>query len=779
MNELISTVSAMPVGTYALMADFKRNSGFDMVESADTQTQGKSDAANTHVTSAEDSRSSSTARIDSLEIATAPGTPRSSLKAVPQQASVQEALEDCMESVLIAASEYERSDEMTEEILPLMDKEGTVHLPALADLFCLEHLFAGYTCSERVNAVLMATRTSSKLVLRDDLPVPSSHGCLLSEAEAEAAKLRVGLRSSADGDAPTLKCQQHASAGEPSVCLRAPCQLQVTTAPQKLQEVQLSSCSPCLLPAAFPSPVASDSADALCQAKLPPTDARASRQDDAHGPSRALPVAPAPPAPVAEGPGSFAVPAQRIALMRPRAIASDLFPPEYRDCAADRQATVGVPAQQACVPMPKPPLAIDIVMMVTADRVDGATLSSIAKEVTSASAASLVSLIPVAPTISATANMTTASMPDFNLSATSFPAETVSSTADIIPIVSHWRPTSYAPRHLQLALSGAPTTGCIDASEGMTNDLLNMTWACGTRSLCAGSSCGENYGAVGARQKGSPITPPVPLGEHLQTLSSKEEVLPGAGAPKDLTADKPQTAFAIDFSERADALPTTGPGRSHPLMACTAKESFSSSSFDGSRSIRTPALRFQPSPCLSSQSRRHRHDPYGQTGFALCSENCSAFSSLTNMPSRVFAFSVSSNLSYTAQKVCSFRFEDPLIKASAQVRERRLVLGADTNGATSPERESVSLSIANLDTASASSDNAAEVSYGPLPCDQLVDTATAAPTAAGPMTFIRSIDEDPPAATVAPKSFVEALLLNLKRTRPPVHDIAKPAHGIQ
>ncbi|KAG5494892.1 hypothetical protein JIQ42_02508 [Leishmania sp. Namibia] len=791
MADLAVAASAVAGDKDTFTAESKSNRASHTVASAETQRQGKTYAAHTHITSAEVSCTSSAPRIDSFEIASAAVTPLSPGTAVPRWSSLKEALEACMDPVFLAGSADVKADKIAKEVLLLMDAAMTVHVPALAGLSCLQPLFTGRTCSERVDAVLKAARASNKLMLRGDLPVPSSSGCTLSEAEAEAAELRVGLRSNADGDAgdaPVLKCRRHTPGRAAPFCSPALSRLKATTPLQRMREAELTSCAPCALPVALTSPVASDNAHVMYQPNLPRTDAGVSRQDGAGDPARALPVASAFPAPVAEESGSAALPAPRTVQLCPCAAGEDPLRPDSRDGTADLQATNDMPTLRLCVPVPKPPPAIDAVMMEAADKSYGARVSSSAKEAASASTARSASPAPATSLFSATANRTTRSSTGFSVHAAPFvPAERVNTTSDIIPIDGHWRVASHAPRLRQWAFCDAPAAGCADVSEALANHMFmdsNTAWMCAALSLCAGSSCGEKCGALGTWGRGSTITPPAPVGE----LPCKERLLPEKCARKALTPDMPHAPLAVGDSPASTyALPITGHRRLRPLAVSAVAESVPRSGFDGCRSMRAPAMSVQPPPFPLSQTRRHRHDPYSPAGFAVCAENSSPFSSSqTNMPTALaLTSSASPRLSSTARtmgsarELVSFCFADPLIKASARLQERRRLLRADATGTTSCERESVSCSITHSEPAGESGDAESVPCRPLLSCSKPLVPASAVPTAAAAVTFLRSIDEEAAAVTVSSKSYADALRVNMKSASPAVLMAGKAAQESQ
>ncbi|KAG5495649.1 hypothetical protein GH5_03314 [Leishmania sp. Ghana 2012 LV757] len=788
MADLAVAASAVAGDKDTFTTDSKSNRASQTVASAETQRQGKTDAAGTHTPSAEVSFTSSAPRIDSFEISSTAVTPLSPGTAVPRWSSLKEALEACMDPVFLAGSADVKADKIAEEVLLLMDATMTVHLPALVGLSCLQPLFTGHTRSERVDAVLSAVRASNKLMLRGDLPVPSSSDCTLSEAEAEAAELRVGLHSNADGDAPVLECRPHTPGCAAPFCSPALSRLKATTPPQRMREAELTSCAPCALPVALTSPVASDNAHVMYQPNLPHTDAGVPRHDGAGDSTRALPVAPASPAPVSEESGSAALPAPRTAQLCPRAKGEDPLRPLSRDGAADLQATNDMPTLRLCVPVPKPPPAIDAVMMEAADKSYGARVSSSAKEAASTFTARSASPAPATSSFSATANRTTRSLTGFSVHVAPFvPAERVNTTSSITPIDDQWRVASHAPRLRQWAFSDAPAAGCADVSEALANHMLmdsNAAWMCAPLSLRAGSSCGEKCGALGTWGRGSTITPPAPVGE----LPCKEKLLPAKCARKALTPDMTHAPLAVgDSLASTHALPITGLRRPRPLAVSAVPESVPRSGFDGCRSMRAPTVSVQLPPFPLSQTRRHRHDPYSSAGFAVCAETSSPFpSSQANMPTALaLTSSASPRLSSTARTIgsarerTSFCFADPLIKASARLQERRRLLRADATGTTSCERESVSCSITHSDPAGESGDAESVPCRSLSSCNKPLVPASGVPTADAAVTFLRPIDEDAAAVTLSSKSYAEALLLNMKSASPAVLMAGKVAQKSQ
>ncbi|KAG5471160.1 hypothetical protein CUR178_02471 [Leishmania enriettii] len=791
MADLAVAASAVAGDEDTFTSDSQSNRASHTVASAEMQRQGKTDAVSAHITSAEVSCTSSAPTIDSFEIASAAVTPLSPGTAVPRWSSLKEALEDCMDPVFLAGSADVKIDKIAEEVLLLMDATTTVHVPALAGLSCLQPLFTGRTRSERVDAVLSAVRASKKLMLRGDLPVPSSSDCTLSEAEAEAAELLVGLRSNADGDAgdaSVLECRRHPPGRAAPFRSPALSRLNATTPPQRMREAELTSSALCALPVALTSPVASDNAHMMYQPNLPRTDAGVSRKEGVGDSARALPVAPASPAPVAEESGSSALPAPRTAQLCPRATGEDPLRPGSCDGTANLQATNDMPTLRSCVPVPKPPPAIDAVMIEAADKLYGARVSGSAKEVASTFTARPASPVPATSSFSATANRTTRSLTGFSVHAAPFvPAERVDTTSGITPIDGQWRVASHAPRLRQWAVCDAPAADCADVSEALANHMLidsNTAWMCAALSLRACSSCGEKCGALGTWERGSTITPPAPVGEVPWALTHKERLLPAKCARKALTPDMPHAPLAVgDSPSSTHALPVTGLHRLCPLAVSAAAERVPRSGFDGCRSMHAPAVSVQLSPFPLLQTRRHRHDPYSPAGFAVCAENSSPFSlSQTNAPTALaLTSSASPRLSSTARTMGSARelvgfcFADPLIKASARLQERRRVLRADAAGTTSCVRESVSSSITHSDPAGESG-HAESVPCRPLSsCSKPLVPASGVPTAAATVTLLRSVDEGAAAVTVSSKSYAEALRLNMKSASPAVLMAGKAA----
>ncbi|CBZ37076.1 hypothetical protein, conserved [Leishmania donovani] len=788
MTDLAAVAPTGAEDKYTFLVPYVKNSASDLVESVGTQTQGKTDAAITHITSAEDSRSPSTPESDSFEITTVAAIPISPTATVSRWPSVQKTLEACMDPVFLACSSDMKDHKIAEEVLPLMDAAMTVCVSALASLSCLQPFFTGRTRSERIHTMLSAVRASNKLMLRDDLPAPASSFCALSVDEAEAAGLRVGLCSHAEGHARTvrtLECWQHTPECEDSPRSLTLSRLRATSPQQKTRQAELPSSAPCAPCAALASLLPADNAHAAWEANPPHEDVSVSCPVDANAPGRALSIAPAFPVAVAEEPAIIGVSAPRRTLKCPRVVGEEPLCSGNRDCAADNQEKIHIPTLRACVPVPKPPPTIDVLLTDAAAKFHGSTASSSAKEATSVP--TMRSDLPVLATpSSATATANTTNRLHFSVTTAPFmPKSLLSATSGVAPAATPRRPTvcehaGAFPADISEAL----------AKETLTDSNTGCTHA--TPDLCAGSSWGKRHGAAGAWRRGLMAAPPMPVDESPSTSLRKEVCcMPAERPPRALGAAMPQAPRAIDVSPRmADALPLAELRPPRPLMVAIPSESVPGSGLGGCGPICPSPAGAQLSPCPLSQSRRHRHDPYSPAGFVLCAEKSCALSlSQMSIPAaRAFTSSASPRPassacnSSAAGEMMSFSFADPLIKATARLQERRRLLRADTTRTPLSELESASCSVAHSSPACESGDDVEDAPCRSLPlCEALFAAARAEPTAAATAAFVNSVDEDAvspadaAAAAGAPKSYAEALRLSAKALPPALVVAAKPA----
>ncbi|CBZ29728.1 conserved hypothetical protein [Leishmania mexicana MHOM/GT/2001/U1103] len=773
MTDIAAVAPAVAEDKYTFLVPYVKISAPDLVESVGTQTHGKTDAAITHITSAEDSRSPSTPESDSFEITTAAATPLSPTATVSRWSSVQKTLEACMDPVFLAGS-ADMDHKITEEVLPLMDAAMSVRVSAFASLSCLQPFFTGRTRSERIHTVLSAVRASNKLMLRDDLPVPTPSVCMLSVDEAEAAGLRVGLCSHADGssrNARTLERRQPTPECEDS--------------PRSLTLFRRQATSP--LPA--------DSAHAAWEANPPHEGVSVPCPGDANAHSRALSVAPAFPVAVTEKPAGIGVPAPCRTLQCPPVVGEGPFCPGNRDCATDNQEKIHIPTLRACVPVPKPPPTIDILLTDAAGKFHVATASSSAKEATSVPTMSSALPAPDTPS-SATATANTTNCSHFSVTAAPLmPKSVLNATSGVTPVAAPRQPANYArPRRQPTACEHAGSRPVL-ISEALRKDVpTGSSTGCthATLDLSAGSSWGTRHGAAGAWRRGLMATaPPMPVDEFPSTFLRKEGCcMPAERPPMALGAEMPQAPRAIDVSPKtANTLPLAGLRPRRPLMVAIPSDSVPGSSFDGCGSKCSSPAAAQLSLCPLSQSRRHRHDPYSPTGFVLCAENSCALSlSQTNISAARVLTSSASPMpassacnSSAAGGMIGFWFADPLIKAAARLQERRCLLRADTTRTLSSELASASCSVAHLSPACESGDDVEEAPCRSLPsCEALLAAPLVEPTAATTVAFLNSIDADTvsPANTaagaVAPKSYAEALRVSAKALPPALVVAAKP-----
>ncbi|GET91672.1 hypothetical protein, conserved [Leishmania tarentolae] len=794
MTDLAASAPAVVDDRYTFLVPYANNSTYDL-ENVGTQTQAKTDAVLTPITSAEDSHCLNTPESDSLEINTAAATPSSPTATVPRWSSLQKALEACMDPDLLSGSSNMKDHEIAEEVLPLMDSAMTVHVLALVNLSCLQPLFTDRPRSERIHTVLDAVRASNKLMLLDDLPAPSSNASIFSVDEAEVAGLRVSLCSRAQGNArnaQTLGCLQHTPECENSP--RSPnfCRLREATPQHKTGESELLRSAPCAPRAALASPAPVDRAHTVQETNALHKDVSVSCLDDANVPSRALPITPVLPVAVAEEPADIGVPAPRRILQCPRVVGEEPLHSGSCGRAADDQEMKQIPTLRACVPVPKPPPTIDALVTATSAKLHEATVRSSLKKTTSVPTASAALPAPATPSATATSNTTKKS--HFSVTAVPFlPKSVLSANSGLSPVAAPRCPANNLWSRHQPAVCEHPGA-CPMAVEALTKEIpTDSRTGCmdAALDLHAGTSWGKRHDATLAWRRGWMTTPPMPVDEFPSTLLRKEECMPAVRPLRALGADVPQAPCAIDvYSEMAVALPVGELRPPRPLIVPIPSERVPDSSFGGCGSMCSSPAATLLSPCPLSKPCRHRHDPYSPMGFVLCVENSCALSlSQTNNPTaRLLTSSTSLKPSSSAcnssaaGETISFCFADPLIKATARLQERRRLPPADATRTPLSELESASCSVAHSSPAGESGDDVEEAPSRSLPsCEALLADALVKPTAAAAVALMHSVDEDTvshadaSAADAAPKSYAEALRLRATAFSPALVVTAKLA----
>ncbi|KPA84965.1 hypothetical protein ABB37_01404 [Leptomonas pyrrhocoris] len=738
----------------------------------------------TSVGSIDDSRGLTTPECDSIEV---------KRTAASRWASVREALEACLDPLFLAGQSSVKDDAIVEELVQLLDTSLTAHVPALAGLSFLQPFFSGSTRSERLDAVLGAARASNKLMLRDDLPVPSSSAFMLSVDEAEAACLRVGPRSHAEGvnrSVLSLERKPHSTAADSEGALRGftLSQLQASVPQHRIVKTEWAD-SPCAVRVVFVSPVAADRAYAVWRAHAPHVDVRVTRVGGAPT-GKALPV---PPRPAAAAVGAAAttvpaVPAPRTALKCPRVVGEVLSCPSscgnFTEVVTGTMGTLAA-APRAAVPVPRPPPAID------------AVLPSSAKSGVSAAVSSDPSTTSTTPSPESS---TTKSK--FNMNATPFlpksvlEAQLAAATAAVAAVAAvggspavGWLPRGSRPRR---------TPGCeevggavMDTSEALANQMLmdsSSGWMYPGLDPYKGPAWANKFtaldgwaaeGNAAAAANGSAVcNGDMPSLSSTYSLRGAAPVMPGR--PRAVGGDLPVAPCALGDSPNpkeqkpACAVQTRADLYQPPPMAMSPP--LEQVGIYGAHSS-PPAL---TSPANLSTSRRHRHDPYSPTGFVLCSESSCA-SSLSHLAGNGAVTPAANKLlvagCLAGEKVpANFVFEDPLIKASARRRERRRQAQKE-EGETPTSSSEADSSSTNLDglrspraeegcsSSSGSTGDAMEQGNHGFAAYHETMATTPEMAAAATTTVAAAADGADAAAgshAAAPKSYAEALRLKSK-----------------
>ncbi|KAI5687731.1 hypothetical protein MNV84_06794 [Leishmania braziliensis] len=775
MTDRTEIASSTSEDEYTFLA-FSLENTSETVERVEKQTVGKTDAIITHITSAEDSRSSTTPESESFVFTTMAVTPISPAVAMLCGSSVQKVLEACMDPVFLTASTDMNADNIAADVLSLMDAAMTVHVPALADLSCLEPFLTGYTRCERIDAVLSAARASSKLILRDDLPVPPSSTCMLSVDAFEGARLRVGFRSHTADETYSmemLKHRLHTSECEASLHSLLHYRLGATTSQQNTRNVELSSNALCGQRAALASPVAAYQAHVELEASPLLKDVCESRSDDTCVSRRPLPVACAFPVAVGEEPAGIAICESRSMQLGPCPIDKDPLHAGSCGCAADHHRNLYTSMPRMCAPIPKPLLTIDAILTDTDFKFHEETASSGVREATSMSTTRSGS---PGPTMSSSVTATTTATEKLYISMSAVPSfhkSVLNATIGATSVGDFCFPANAVRSRSLLTLCEDSAACPIDASEAMANEKLMgsaMPRLYAPVDVCAGTSCESMDGVAEPWRKGSATPLHTGMGRLPSTFLHKKGLMPAGSPPKAIGVWVPQAPCPIGSSLKPDgAPPVAGLPPTRLLMVPIPTDSVSCSSADDCRSAHELQATYQTSPCLLSGSHYRRHDPYSMTGFLACAQNRNTSSlSQVNMPNSCVS-TLSAQLRHStdaypssATREVKFCFQDPLIKASAWLLERRHFWQRDATYTPSSEWEGALHSNTHDDSSDEHSD-AEEISCRSLLMHNAAVAATLAePRSASANLSLRPIDADlaspagATAAAVAPKSYAEA-----------------------
>ena len=751
----------------------KKYSISDMEGMTETQVHERADAPVTSAGSADDSRGLSTPDCDSIEVKLTPAS---------RWATVQEALEACLDPFFLVGQSSIKDDRIAEELLQLLDTSLTAHVPALASVSFLQPFFDGSTRSERLDAVIDAARASNKLLLRDDLPVPSSSGFMLSVDETEAAGLRVGPRSHAEGvSRSTLSLERRHSTADAEEALRSVTlsQLQSTVPQHRIVKIERIE-APCVVRVVFVSPAAADRAYAVWRSHAPLGELRVVRVGGAAMGGKSMPAPPRPASdaarPVATTAATIVVPAPRTALKCPRVVGEALSRLSHCDNAAQtsgKTMATGVAAAAAAaapprpaMPVPKPPPAIDVV------------LPTSAKTAATPAASSDPSTTSTTPSPESS---TTKSK--FNTNAAPFLPKSV---LEAQRAAVGWWPRGSRARCVPAGEEGSGMS--MDTSEALANLMLmdsTSGWMYPGLDPYTGAGWANKFNAVDGWIDGTaglcgemPSLSPAMAGRNA-SLAMPER-------PKAVGGDMPVAPCALGDSPclkelqplaavrtRADLYPP------RPMAASLSPEQASAgcgcATFDGiCAARRSPSS--QTLPTSLPTSRRHRHDPYSPSGFVLCAE-CSCASSLTHpvgagVPSPASSKFLSA-ASLTSEKMASFCFEDPLIKASARRRERRRQMLAEEEATrtSSSEAESSSLPLEGSQSAQPENSSSRSSATGDAAEPRSRDCAACEEAAAVAESGAAEAAED--CVVPTPKSYAEALRLKAKASPVPALVSAK------
>lgn len=798
----ISSLAPISEDKNVSLVTSKKNSVSDMGSTTDTPARERADVPVTSAGSADDSHGLSTPDCDSMEVKLTP---------VSRWANVQEALEACLDPFFLAGQASVKDDKIAEELLQLVDTSLTAHVPALASLSFLQPFFNGSTRSERLDAVLGAARASNKLLLRDDLPVPPASGFMLSVDEAEAAGLRVGPRSHAEGVSRSVLSLERKHAANASVdveetlrkCTAA--QLQATVPQHRIVKVERQE-SPCLVRAVFVTPAAADRAFAVWRAHAPLPEMRVTRVGGSttSGSGKSLTAAPR------SATATLVVPAPRTTLKCPRVVGEALSRPSSSENVADlsgKTATAAAPPPRPAVPVPKPPPAIDAGLPVGPKALAVAVAATPAASSGSSTAA----------TTPSPENSTTKSK--FNMNAAPFLPKSVLDAQMAAAAGGGWWPPqqqrgSRAVRRTPNCEEVSSAAISMDTSEALANQMLmdsSSGWMYPGLDPYNGPSWGNKFTAVdgwveGNMGGGSDVAAGLPS----TAAPARKETPAMPERPKAVGGDMPVAPCALGDSPSAKGLQPVGATSPQsrvelyaprPMSMSLPPEQIgggSCSAYDAVCPARTSPLS-QTSPPSLSTSRRHRHDPYSPTGFVLCAESSCA-SSLSHPPGGNLSTTPASNNntnkllfagSLTSEKMASFCFEDPLIKASARRRERRRQMQAESGqgeaGAarTSSSVEGDSSASSNLErsqSTQADSNSSAHSSKNSSTGDvAALAVAAAAPAAQAEAALVTPAPEPAqsaaavvaesavasPSPAPAPKSYAEALRLKAKASPSP------------
>ncbi|KPI84554.1 hypothetical protein ABL78_6395 [Leptomonas seymouri] len=675
----------------------EKSSISDMEGMTETQVQERMNAPLTSGGSTDDSHGLSMPECDSIEV---------KLTSTSRWASVQEALEACLDPFFLAGQSNAKSDQIVEELIQLLDTSLTVHVPALVDLSFIQPFFSDHTRSERLDAVLGAARASNKLKVRSDLPVPSSNGLMLSVDEAEAAGLRVGPRSHAEGvnrSVLSLERKQHGAVAdsEESMCALTLSSLQATV-PQhrivKVEHVEL----PCAVRVVFVSPTAADRAYAVWRVHAPHADFRVTRVGGGGAPSaKGLPVPPRTASEAARTAGvgaaaltAPAAPAARTALKCPRVVGEALSCPSSSDNVSDiiikaaNTCTAATPS--AAVSALKPPPAIDVVLPISSKAGTSAAASS-GPGTTSTTPS------PESSTAKSKFNMNAAPFLPKSVLDAQLAAATVGSPA------AGWWGRGSRTRGIQGCED--VSSASMDTSEALANQILmdsSSGWMFSGLSPYAGLAWAKKFSPMDGWVEGGGTAAAFGMCSDMPTLSStsarkKPPAMPER--PRAVGGDMPVAPCALGDSPRLKELRPVGgvkgcsdPYAPHPVTMSLSPEQVSGyhGALDDICTAHTSQTS-QTSPANLSALRRHRHDPYNATGFVVCIGSSCA-SSLSYPMSSACATPASSKLlcagSSTSERAAAgFCFQDPLIKASARRRERHRQMQEEESAARTSSSE--------------------------------------------------------------------------------------------
>lgn len=688
--------------------------------------------------------------------------------------SIKEALEACLDANFLVSQADGRGDTaMVAEVQQRMDGYLSIHVPQLLELELLQPFFTGAPRSEQLDCIVSAVRSSRRLVLRDDLPVPSAEGLILSIDEAEAASLRVGPRShSSPSSRCTLLLEQLTSdATAPDSCSITKDLLQPTLPHLPiLQCVAVSAPSKPKSSAAFHvtflSPTAAQRAKSAWAEMPPLPGVKVSFSSSSTSGSRAVPQPPQPLA-VAAAPSAVGGPRQP-AIRCPRVVGEVASRPASHE---DLSSLVGATAR--AVHRMAPPPAIDASLVESQPQQE----SSAAARTSAAAARDTSGLVPPSA-LSVSGSGAAAPSRGFNHDASPFLPKSIAGSLGL-------RGRSPWPGKQPMGpWWGSASPADIDTSEALANQMLldsSTGWMHSTLDPYAPAWTGmsgtpHSWAAVLEHPLDSPLNSP---GAY-SSFPVQSAVVPAAAASSSSPAVHPVMPVppcAIDASpSTAVATPLQNTAASATPIIPPEK--------GGSSIIASPAdqsvLHLQTTATNTCGVVRHRHDPYGATGYVLCTD-CTSYKSPTLL-------SAASTNSINGEML-SFCYQDPLLTASRMRREKmqRRRLSAcssceeeEEEGITSSQ-QSITAPLTTTLTSSSSGGSANDVA-------DLCVSADASPCPAGQAAAPRSYAEALRShknglATITAKELVapskSSSTAALRKKKGKAADVSKPATAAQ